>query len=47
VSVILLMYEQGFRWWRMGYAAAIAFVLLAMVLVATWLQLKLTPGERR
>ena len=47
VSVILLMYEQGFRWWRMGYAAAIAFVLLAMVLVATWLQFKLAPGERR
>jgi len=47
VSVILLMYEQGFRWWRMGYAAAIAFVLLAMVLVATWLQLRLAPGERR
>ncbi|HET9325627.1 MAG TPA: sugar ABC transporter permease [Candidatus Eisenbacteria bacterium] len=47
VSVILLMYEQGFRWWRMGYAAAIAFVLLAMVLVGTWIQLKLAPGERR
>jgi len=47
VSVVLLMYEQGFRWWRMGYAASIAFVLLAMVLVATWLQFKLAPGERR
>jgi len=46
VSVILLMYEQGFRWWRMGYAAAIAFVLLAMVLVGTWLQLRLAPRER-
>jgi multiple sugar transport system permease protein len=47
VSVILLMYEQGFRWWRMGYAAAIAFVLLAMVLVGTFIQLKLAPSERR
>ena len=47
VSVILLMYEQGFRWWRMGYAAALAFVLLAMVLAGTWIQLKLAPGERR
>jgi multiple sugar transport system permease protein len=46
VSVILLMYEQGFRWWRMGYAAAIAFVLLAMVLVGTWLQLRIAPRER-
>src|SRR6185437_14288507 len=25
-SVVLMMYEEGFRWWRMGYAAAIAFV---------------------
>ncbi len=47
VSVILLMYEQGFRWWRMGYAAAIAFVLLAMVLLGTWIQLKIAPQERR
>jgi multiple sugar transport system permease protein len=47
VSIILLMYEQGFRWWRMGYAAAIAFVLLAMVLIGTWIQLRLAPGERR
>jgi multiple sugar transport system permease protein len=46
-TIVMLMYEQGFRWWRMGYAAAIAFVLLGMVLVATWVQLKLAPGERR
>ena len=26
--VVLLMYEEGFRWWRMGIGAAIAFVLL-------------------
>ena len=30
-SVVLLMYEEGFRWWRMGNAAAIAFVLFAFV----------------
>ncbi len=30
-SVVLLMYEEGFRWWRMGNAAAIAFVLFALV----------------
>ena len=27
LSVVLLMYEEGFRWWNLGYAAAIAFVL--------------------
>ncbi len=30
-SVVLLMYEEAFRWWRMGNAAAIAFVLFALV----------------
>ena len=39
------MYEQGFRWWRMGYAAAIAFVLLGMVLVATLGPAQARPGR--
>jgi multiple sugar transport system permease protein len=41
------MYEQGFRWWRLGYAAAIAFILLAIVLVATLVQMRLQRAERR
>ncbi|MEO5590130.1 MAG: sugar ABC transporter permease [Gemmatimonadaceae bacterium] len=40
-SVVLLMYEEGFRWWRMGFAAAIAFVLFIVILIATLLQFKL------
>jgi multiple sugar transport system permease protein len=32
LSVVLLMYQQGFRWWNMGYSAAIAFVLFAFIL---------------
>jgi multiple sugar transport system permease protein len=44
-SVVLLMYEEGFRWWRMGYAAAIAFVLFLVILVATLVQLKLQREE--
>ncbi len=34
-SVALLMYQQGFRWWSMGNAAAIAFVLFGLVLAAS------------
>lgn len=34
-SVVLLMYEEGFRWWRMGYAGAIAVVLFLVMLAAT------------
>jgi multiple sugar transport system permease protein len=40
-SVVLLMYEEGFRWWRMGYAAAIAFVLFVVILMATMVQFRL------
>jgi multiple sugar transport system permease protein len=40
-SVVLLMYEEGFRWWRMGFAAAIAFVLFIVILLATLLQFRL------
>jgi multiple sugar transport system permease protein len=40
-SVVLMMYEEGFRWWRMGYAAAIAFVLFIVILLATLLQFRL------
>jgi multiple sugar transport system permease protein len=40
LSVVLYMYEEGFRWWRMGYAAAIAFVLFAIILLATIVQLR-------
>ena len=38
-SLVLFMYEEGFRWWRMGVAAAIAFVLFAIILLWTLLQL--------
>jgi len=41
LSIALLMYQQGFRWWNMGYAAAIAFVLFLLILAATLLQLAL------
>ena len=44
-SVVLYMYEEGFRWWRMGYAAAVAFVLFIVILLATLVQLRL--GKER
>ena len=37
-SLVLLMYEEGFRWWRMGYAAAVAVVLFVVILFFTLLQ---------
>jgi multiple sugar transport system permease protein len=41
LSVVLLMYEHGFRWWNLGYAAAIAFLLFGIMLAGTVLQLRL------
>ncbi len=35
------MYQQGFRWWNMGYAAAIAFVLFVIILAGSLLQARL------
>jgi len=45
LSIVLLMYEEGFRWWNLGTAAAIAFVLFAIILVVTGLQLLLRRRE--
>jgi multiple sugar transport system permease protein len=45
LSIVLLMYEEGFRWWNMGYASAAAFVLFMLILAGTVLQLKLRPRE--
>ncbi|HOW75926.1 MAG TPA: sugar ABC transporter permease [Candidatus Competibacteraceae bacterium] len=45
LSIVLLMYEEGFRWWNMGYASAAAFVLFVLILAGTMLQLKLRRRE--
>ena len=39
LSIVLLMYEEGFRWWNLGFAAAVAFVLFGIILLVTGLQL--------
>jgi multiple sugar transport system permease protein len=44
LSVVLLMYEQGFRFWNLGYAAAIAVLLFVIMLAGTILQLRLRRG---
>ena len=41
-TVVLMMYEEGFRWWRMGLAASIAFILFVIMLACTWIQMRLT-----
>ena len=38
VTVLYMMYEQGFKWWNLGSASAVAFVLFAMMLIMTIIQ---------
>jgi len=45
-TIVLMMYQQGFRWWRMGMAAAIAFVLFVIMLIGTAVQLRLQRGSQ-
>lgn len=40
-SVLYFMFEEGFKWWNLGYASAVAFVLFAIMLAGTLLQLYL------
>jgi multiple sugar transport system permease protein len=40
VSVLYLMYEEGFKWWNLGSASAVAFVLFLLIFAVTLLQLR-------
>jgi multiple sugar transport system permease protein len=40
-SLVMYMYIQGFRFWRIGYASATAFVLFLIVLLATVIHVRL------
>lgn len=45
-SIVLLMYEEGFRWWRMGAAAAMAFVLFAIIGTASVVQRRIQGRDQ-
>ncbi len=40
LTVVMLMYEQGFRWWNLGLAATIALALMIVIGIATVIQLR-------
>jgi multiple sugar transport system permease protein len=40
-TMVLLIFNQGFQWFRMGYASALAYILFAIILVITLTQIKL------
>ncbi|MDR2872606.1 MAG: sugar ABC transporter permease [Xanthomonadaceae bacterium] len=45
VSVLYFMYEEGFKWWNLGRASAVAFLLFLIILVVTTLLTRF--GRRR
>src|SRR5204863_8471130 len=40
VSVLYFMYEEGFKWWNLGSASAVAFVLFIIIFAVTLLQMR-------
>jgi multiple sugar transport system permease protein len=44
VTVLYLMYENGFKWWSLGSASAVAFVLFLFMLGFSLAQGRLTRG---
>ena len=45
VSVLYYMFEEGFKWWNLGRASAVAFLLFLIILAVTTLLLR--AGRRR
>ncbi len=45
VSVLYYMFEEGFRWWNLGRASAVAFLLFLIILAVTTLLLRF--GRRK
>lgn len=45
VSVLYFMYEEGFKWWNLGSASAVAFLLFVFIFAVTVVQLRLTRWE--
>lgn len=44
-SLMLLTYEEGFRWWRMGVASTLAALLLVITLLGTLVQTRLKGAK--
>ncbi|MGN6382151.1 MAG: carbohydrate ABC transporter permease [Dyella sp.] len=47
VSVLYLMYDEGFTWWNLGSASAVAFALFVVMFAVTALMLRLSKQDTR
>ncbi|HEY1223892.1 MAG TPA: sugar ABC transporter permease, partial [Brevundimonas sp.] len=39
VTVLYFMYEEGFKWWNLGSASAVAFILFVCIFSITMVQM--------
>ncbi|MEG8041992.1 sugar ABC transporter permease [Sphingomonas sp. LR59] len=40
-TILYFMFDEGFKWWNLGQASAVAFVLFLMILVLTMVQTRI------
>jgi multiple sugar transport system permease protein len=45
LSVLYLMYEEGFKYWNLGNASAVAFLLFVIIFAVTLVQTRVARGE--
>ena len=46
-SMLYLMYEEGFKWWNLGNASAVAFLLFLLIFAVTLVEMRVArraPG---
>ncbi len=41
VTILYFLYDEGFKWWNLGQASAVAFVLFLMILAVTLVQTRI------
>jgi len=40
-TILYFMFDEGFKWWNLGQASAVAFVLFLMILALTMIQTRI------
>ncbi len=40
-TILYFMFEEGFKWWNLGQASAVAFILFLMILALTFVQARI------
>ncbi len=45
LSVLYLMYQEGFKWWNFGAASTVALLLFGLIFAVTWLLMRVSKYE--